>query len=291
MFNHRAACGSYPSILALVRNLITPKYDHDAPPPCIAHDRSNITPGGKSKTHEQKEILEVMVTSSKSLHSRQLVPTVITETSTIDQWNNPTSTTPVQPPSTYWPQDFRWVQDRKPGDPFIPGTILPKERHLPSARRESDLTTSVISAYVFPTYQDPSPHPPNPTQECTETSCPLVRVLKIPHQQGHYFHRGSPPMMGGEQSMFGTSDPPPEVWAAYERLREGDGKEDMDMVIPFAYYHFGWPDDRFDEGIEVRGWTRFTRAFRQEYRRVFRAKAQPANRAGKSGWRTFCCNI
>lgn len=53
--------------------------------------------------------------------------------------------------------------------------------------------------------------------------------------------------------MFGTSDPPPEVRAAYERLKEGDGKEDMDMVIPFAYYHFGWPDDRFDEGIEVRG--------------------------------------
>lgn len=40
--------------------------------------------------------------------------------------------------------------------------------------------------------------------------------------------------------MFGTSDPPPEVWAAYERLREGEGEgeEEEDMVIPFAYYHF-----------------------------------------------------
>ena len=87
--------------------------------------------------------------------------------------------------------------------------------------------------------------------------------------------------------MFRTSDPPPEGWAAYERLMEGDGKEEEDMVIPFAYYHFGWPDDGFDEGIEVRGWTRSTRAFRREYRRVYRAKSQPANQAGKSGWRPF----
>ena len=227
-----------------------------------------------------------MVTKSKSIHSRQLVPNLITGASNIEQWNNPTSETPVQPPSKYWPKDFRWVQDRKPGDPFIPGTILPKTRHLPDARRESDLATSVISAYVFPSYQDPSPNSPNPTQACTEISCPLVHVLKIPHQRGPYFHNGSP-MMRGQQSMFGTSDPPPEVWAAYERLREGDGKEEEDMVIPFAYYHFGWPDDGFDKEIEVRGWTRFTRAFRQEYRRVSRAKGQSADSTGKSDWRKF----
>ena len=31
--------------------------------------------------------------------------------------------------------------------------------------------------------------------------------------------------------MFGTSDPLPEVWAAYERLREGDGEEEEDMLF------------------------------------------------------------
>ena len=89
--------------------------------------------------------------------------------------------------------------------------------------------------------------------------------------------------------MFGKSDPPPEVWAAYERLRERgeDGKEEEDMVIPFAYWHFGWPDEGCDEGIEVRGWTRFTRAFRREYRRGFRAKGQIADSAGRSSWGTL----
>ena len=103
-----------------------------------------------------------MVTNSESINSRQPVPTVITEASTIEHWNNPTSQTPIQPPSTYRPRDFRWFQDRNPGDPFIPGTILPKSRQLPDARRESEFSTSVISAYVFvfPSYQDPSPHTP-----------------------------------------------------------------------------------------------------------------------------------
>ena len=87
--------------------------------------------------------------------------------------------------------------------------------------------------------------------------------------------------------MFGTSDPPPEVWASYERLQDSDNKEDKDLVIPFAYYHFGYPDDRFDEAIEVGGWTRFTRAFRREYRRVFRTTIQPKNTTGKSGLRPF----
>ena len=191
---------------------------------------------------------------------------------------------PDQPPDTYWPKDFRWVQDRNPGDPFIPGTILPKERHLPDAGRESDFNISVISEYIFPSFKDPEPWNPDPAKECTEIDCPLVRVFKIPHRQGNYFHRGSPMT---EQSMFGTSDPPPEVWTAYEKLQDSDNKVDKDLVIPFAYYHFGYPDDRFDEAIEVRGWTKFTRAFRREYWRVFRATTQPTNVTGKSGLRPF----
>ena len=87
--------------------------------------------------------------------------------------------------------------------------------------------------------------------------------------------------------MFGTSDPPPEVWTAYEKLQDSDNKDDKDLVIPFAYYHFGYPDDLFDEAIEVRGWAKFTKAFRREYLRVFRTTIPPTNVTSKSGLRPF----
>ena len=204
--------------------------------------------------------------------------------SAIEEWNKPKITKYLEAPASFWPEDIHWVQDRNPGDPFVPGTIAPRELRLTDEKRESDGHISVISEYIFPSYKDPKPVKPDPSMECTAIDCPLVRVLKIPHKQGHYFHRGYPMT---ERSMFGTSDPPPAVWSAYGRLTDSDDKDDKDMVIPFAYCHFGYPDDHFDVGIEVRGWTRFTRNFQRECRRVFKEDSRSTKSAGRFGLRTF----
>lgn len=86
--------------------------------------------------------------------------------------------------------------------------------------------------------------------QCFESSCPI----RWAHAKGPYHHKGhqNSKIMTG---LFGHSNPPPEIWNAYRNMVErtceackGKGslpdgnlrpKEDEDLVIAFATFHYG----------------------------------------------------
>lgn len=87
----------------------------------------------------------------------------------------------------------------------------------------------------------------NPNQ-CLEKLCPI----RWAHAKGPYHHLGDRhnKIMTG---LFGHSNPPPEIWNAYRNMlhltddggvvlspdRRPGSKEDEDLVIAFAMFHFG----------------------------------------------------
>lgn len=78
---------------------------------------------------------------------------------------------------------------------------------------------------------------PAGTSRCKNRDCPI----KIPHEQGPYLHEGK--LRTREGSIFGSSNPPPEIWFLYDRSGNGDllGVDDKPFapVELFVRYHFG----------------------------------------------------
>ena len=78
---------------------------------------------------------------------------------------------------------------------------------------------------------------PAGTSRCKVRDCPI----KIPHEQGPYLHEGK--LRTREGSIFGSSNPPPEIWFLYDRSGNGDlpGVDDKPFapVELFVRYHFG----------------------------------------------------
>ena len=78
---------------------------------------------------------------------------------------------------------------------------------------------------------------PAGTSRCKNRDCPI----KIPHEQGPYLHKGK--LRTREGSIFGSSNPPPEIWFLYDRSGNGDlpGIDDKPFapVELFVRYHFG----------------------------------------------------
>ena len=78
---------------------------------------------------------------------------------------------------------------------------------------------------------------PAGTSCCKNRDCPI----KIPHEQGPYLHEGK--LRTREGSIFGSSNPPPEIWFLYDRSGNGDlpGIDDKPFapVELFVKYHFG----------------------------------------------------
>jgi len=66
---------------------------------------------------------------------------------------------------------------------------------------------------------------------CESPACPI----KPAHSQGRYLHNGK---RNRRSPVFGSCNPPPEVWAAYDRKRAGNGTtEDLQLVDGFREYH------------------------------------------------------
>ena len=78
---------------------------------------------------------------------------------------------------------------------------------------------------------------PAGTSRCRNRDCPI----KIPHEQGPYLHQGK--LRTREGFIFGSSNPPPEIWFLYDRCGNGDlpGIDDKPFapVEFFVKYHFG----------------------------------------------------
>lgn len=77
---------------------------------------------------------------------------------------------------------------------------------------------------------------------CDSPACPV----KLAHSQGRYLHNGKHNRHG---PVFGSCNPPPDVWQAYDRTRAGNGTaEDMQLVESFREYHVFQGHARFGNG-------------------------------------------
>lgn len=154
-------------------------------------------------------------------------------------------------------------KDRNLG-PLIPESDISDESsnfsdYINQSTAPADLTTSTQSAKVlsqkpFSQAKTPKLSPPSPipelfeipipifpfaagTTRCTNRKCPI----KYRHEQGPYLHEGK--LRSRECSMFGSSNPPPEIWSLYDMWREenlqGMGNKAFAPVELFARFHFG----------------------------------------------------
>lgn len=126
----------------------------------------------------------------------------------------------------------------------------------PFSRAEISETSSPSSAPAF--FDIPIPIFPFPagTSRCNDRKCPI----KGRHEQGPYLHEGK--LRTREGAMFGSSNPPSEIWFLYDRLREenlqGTGNRDFAPVELFAKFHFGETRGEYvngsgEAGREVQG--------------------------------------
>ena len=106
---------------------------------------------------------------------------------------------------------------------------------FPRVERPEPPTSSSIPGF----FEIPIPIFPFPagTSRCKTHNCPI----KIRHEQGPYLHEGK--LRTREGSIFGSSNPPPEIWFLYdmpgkERF-QADGDKALAPVELFVKYHFG----------------------------------------------------
>ena len=85
---------------------------------------------------------------------------------------------------------------------------------------------------------------PHLATRCRAISCPV----KGKHEMGPYLHEGK--LRARDGNIFGASNPPQEIWEAYDRIKDDDnslggkGKDkvaakDVKLVTRFARLHFG----------------------------------------------------
>lgn len=163
-------------------------------------------------------------------------------------------------------------------DPSIPESDISDESsnfsdYINQPTGPADLTTStppakVLSQTPFSRAKRPNLSPPSPipgifeipipifpfaagTTRCTNRKCPI----KYRHEQGPYLHEGK--LRSREGSMFGSSNPPPEIWSLYDMWREenlqGMGNQVFAPVELFAKFHFGETMEEHVCGMEVAG--------------------------------------
>ena len=102
---------------------------------------------------------------------------------------------------------------------------------------------------------------PHLATRCRALKCPV----KGRHEKGPYLHEGK--LRTRDGNIFGASNPPQEIWAAYDRIKDDDnglgGKEkdeiaanDVKLVTRFARLHFGeateWSieEPKADDGVK-----------------------------------------
>ena len=133
-----------------------------------------------------------------------------------------------------------------------PNGAMPNWRNHPSPSRRlvrvSGGPTSICGAIsaetlipIFPWLRG--------TTSCRRSDCPI----KTKHEEGPYLHDGN--LRTREGNMFGASNPPPDVYEAYDRLKLGTSttRKDSKKVLKFVKYHFGYTDPKDLDFVEKRG--------------------------------------
>ena len=118
-------------------------------------------------------------------------------------------------------------------------TIPPASARVLAYSKLPRVVKPTTPASIPESFDIPIPIFPFPagTSRCKDRDCPI----KIPHEQGPYLHEGK--LRTREGSVFGSSNPPPEIWFLYDRSGNGDlpGVDDKPFapVELFVRYHFG----------------------------------------------------
>lgn len=117
----------------------------------------------------------------------------------------------------------------------VPSAMVVAQVGFPRVERP-DPSTPISIPNMF---EIPIPVFPFPagTSRCKNRDCPI----KIRHEQGPYLHEGQ--LRTREGSIFGSSNPPPEIWFLYDRSGnggfQGNGDKAFAPVELFVKYHFG----------------------------------------------------
>ena len=122
-----------------------------------------------------------------------------------------------------------------PSEPTIstPSARVLTHSNFPRAKRP----TTPVS--IPESFDIPIPIFPFPAgkSRCKDRDCPI----KIRHEQGPYLHEGK--LRTREGSIFGASNPPPEIWFLYDRFGNADlqgvDSKPFAPVELFVKYHFG----------------------------------------------------
>ncbi|CAF9911600.1 MAG: hypothetical protein ALECFALPRED_007408 [Alectoria fallacina] len=142
----------------------------------------------------------------------------------------------------------------KPTGPAEVTISVPSTRvisHALFSRAKISETSSPSSTPEF--FEIPIPIFPFPagTSRCNNRNCPI----KGRHEQGPYLHEGK--LRTREGAMFGSSNPPPEIWFLYDRLREenlqGARRKGFAPVELFAKFHFGETRGEYVHGSSEMG--------------------------------------
>ncbi|KAI4127045.1 MAG: hypothetical protein LQ338_003414 [Usnochroma carphineum] len=90
--------------------------------------------------------------------------------------------------------------------------------------------------------------PPTKVDLCRDSSCPL----KFPHSPGLYLHLNQPSRFTQIPPHFGASNPPPHIWEARDRFRDGKQSEaDVEIIMGFiGAHHVPWTDREVEEQQE-----------------------------------------
>ena len=131
-----------------------------------------------------------------------------------------------------------WEHSNKPKNPLNLTISTASARVIAHSnlRRIMKPTTPASIPEIFDIPVPVFPFPAG-TSRCKNRDCPI----KTTHEQGPYLHEGK--LCLREGSIFGSSNPPPEIWFLYDRSGNGDlpGIDDKPFapVELFVRYHFG----------------------------------------------------
>ena len=131
----------------------------------------------------------------------------------------------------------------------IPPAVVLAQNTLPRAEIHETPPASSIPDF----FEVPIPVFPFPagTSRCTHRNCPI----KSRHEKGPYLHKGK--LRTRKGSIFGASNPPPEIWFLYDISRNenprGMGEKTCVSVELFVKFHFGETRGEYIRGADGAG--------------------------------------
>ncbi|KAL9071498.1 MAG: hypothetical protein Q9161_004215 [Pseudevernia consocians] len=131
----------------------------------------------------------------------------------------------------------------------IPHAVILGQKTLSRAEIHEIPPASSIPEF----FEVPIPVFPFPagTSRCTHRNCPI----KSRHEKGPYLHKGK--LRTRKGSIFGASNPPPEIWFLYDMSRNGNprvqGEKACAPVELFVKFHFSETRGEYVRGVDGAG--------------------------------------